>query len=178
MRKKDKEIIEKFEENEIKKKNMPQDIQHNINKRIFENLLISIAIMAFNILLIFGTFNIEKGVYLKDIKVFSLALCVFTVLIWEIAYKKESTKICIWGIESAVVSLYVLFCSYVYILQENKYILYLALFSYVFTIYYIIKNIKIFKKMKREYINSLSDIKEIVEKEEPEKKLETTRKRK
>lgn len=177
MSKKEKEIMENFEEQLEKKKKLPEDVQKKINKRIFENLLISIGIMFFNILLIFGFYNIERSVYLKDLKVFSMTLCVLTILIWETAYKKESGKICIWGIETAVVALTTLFCTYVCILQETKYILYLALASYIFAIYYLIKNIKIYKKIKRDYIKSLSDINEIIKKAEPEKKLETSRKR-
>lgn len=171
------DVLEEFEEKENEKKFLPDEVKAKINKRIFENILISVIILFFNILLIFGTFNIEKTVYLKDLKVFSIAFCVLAIFIWEISYKKDSGKICIWGIETAFYALSILFSIYVLILKEDKYIHYIALDSYIFSIYYTFKNIKIHKKIKNEYIKSLSDIDEIIKKPEPEKKEETTRKR-
>lgn len=177
MKNKDKEILNKFEEQENKKKKLPEEVQNNINNRMFENLLISIGIMFFYILLIFGFYNIDRIVYLKDLKIFSVTLCMLTILIWEYSYKKENIKSCIWGIETSIVSLVTLFSSYVCILKETKFVLYLAMSSYIFTIYYIAKDIKIYKKIKSEYIKSLSDINEIVKKDIPEKSRETARKR-
>lgn len=172
-----KEILEEFEEKENEKKFLPDEVKRKINKRIFENMLIAVSILFFNILLIFGTFNIEKAVYLTDLKVFSIAFCVLAIFIWEISYKKDSGKICLWGIEIALYAVSIMFAIYVLILKEDKYIYYIALDSYFFSIYYTFKNIKIHKRFKNEYIKSLSDIDEIIKKPEPEKKEETTRKR-
>ena len=171
------EIINKLERQIQKKKKLPKDIENKINKRIFERLLISIGISFFYILLIFGFHNIETEVYLKDIKVFSIALCIISILLFEYSYKKESMKICVMGIENLILALVTLFCTYICILQETKYIAYLALVSYVFTIYNLTKCAKIYKKMKKDYIKTLSDINDIVKKENPIRKSQTSRKR-
>lgn len=178
MRKKEKELIDEFEEQLQKKKKIPEEVRKDINKKIFVNLLILFTIIFFNILFIFGFYNIDRVVYLKDLKVFSIATCIISILIFEKSYKKESGKICLWGIEILIFALTILFCTYVCILQEKKYILYLAIVSYIFTMYYLIKNIKIYKRIKKDYIKSLSDINDIVKKEKPVKKQETSRKRK
>lgn len=171
------EIIDKLERQIEKKKKLPKDVENKINKKIFERLLISIGISFFYILLIFGFHNIEREVYLKDIKVFSIALCIISILLFEYSYKKESMKICVVGIENLILALVTLFCTYICILQEAKYIAYLALVSYVFTIYNLIKSVRIYKKMKNDYIKTLSDINDIVKKENPIRKSQTSRKR-
>ena len=66
----------------------------------------------------------------------------------------------------------------VYIVQELKYIFYLALFAYAFSIYYLIKDILIYNKTKKGYLKTLTDIEEITKKEEPQKAKVTSRKRK
>lgn len=174
--KKEDEIIDKIEKQIQKKKKLPKDVEDKINKIIFEKLIISIAIMFFIILLIFGFYNIERDVYLKDIKIFSITLCIISILFFEYSYKKESVKICVMGIENLILALVTLFCTYICILDEKKYIVYLALVSYIFTIYNLIKCVKIYKKMKKDYIKSLSDITDIVKRQEPIKN-QTTRKR-
>lgn len=171
------EIIDKLERQIEKKKKLPKDVENKINKKIFERLLISIGISFFYILLIFGFHNIEREVYLKDIKVFSIALCIISILLFEYSYKKESIKICVMGIENLILALVTLFCTYICILQETKYIAYLALVAYVFVIYNLIKCVKIYKKMKNDYIKTLSDINDIVKKENPIRKSQTSRKR-
>ena len=47
---------------------------------------------------------------------------------------------------------------------------YLLTSSYVFSIYYVLKAIVLYTKGRKDYYNSLSDISEIVKKEEPIKK--------
>ena len=178
MEKKEEQIINEIEEKIQQKKKIPIDVQEKINKRIFENLLIAVGIIFFYIFLICGFHNIQKAIYVKDLKVFSVFLAVLSIGIFEYSYKNENTKTCIWGIETLILAIVTLFSIYICIMQEQKFIIYLSLFSYIISIYYIAKNIIIYKKMQKEYIKSLSDINEIVKKEKPVKKEKTERKRK
>ncbi len=177
MRKKERELIDEFEEQLQKKREIPEKVRKDINKNIFANLLILFTIIFLNILFIFGFYNIDRDIYLKDLKIFSITTCIISILIFEKSYKKGSGKICLWGIEILIFALTILFCTYICILQENRYILYLAIVSYIFTMYYLIKDIKIYKRIKKHYIKSLSDINDIVKKQEPVKKQETSKKR-
>ena len=57
-----------------------------------------------------------------------------------------------------------MFSIYICKVQELKYIFYLALFAYEFSIYYLIKDILIYNKTKKEYLKTLTDIEEITKK--------------
>ena len=51
-----------------------------------------------------------------------------------------------------------------YTMYMKDFDIYISLVSYTFAIYYIIKSIIISKRMKKKYIQSLSDIEEIIKK--------------
>lgn len=173
----DNQEIEELEKNILKKKVMPQDIKNKIGKRIFENMLIYVGILMFTLILIIGYAKIDFDKYLIDIKVLSVILCALSIVLLEVSYKNKAKKVCIWGIETLILAIIVLFGTYIVILLGNNYVIYLAVMSYIYAIYYLIKNIIIKKNIKKEYIKSLSDISEIVKKEKPIKKKETRRKR-
>ncbi len=177
MRVKEKEMINELEKKIEQTKTMPKEINDKLNKKILDNLLIAVGIAIYSIFLICGFHNIEKAVYIKDLKIFSLFLLGLTIAIIEYSYKKQSGTIAIYAIESLVLAIITLFSTYICILQESKFLAYIALIFYLFAIYYIIKSIVIYKKTKNRYIKSLSDINEIIKKNEPEKKEKTQRKR-
>ena len=58
--------------------------------------------------------------------------------------------------------------------QKFNFAIYILVSSYIFSIYYLFKSLFIYTKEKRDYLNSLSDIKEIVA-NEPIKKEATKR---
>lgn len=176
--KEDQRIINELEEKIKKTKKMPKEVENKINKRLLENLLIAIGILVFYIFLICGFNYIERNLYIKVLKIITLIIGIISICIFEYSYKKENTKTMWWGIEILVLSIFTMFSIYICKIKVTKYTIYLALFAYVFAIYYIGKNILIYKKKKKEYIKSLSDINEIVKKEEPQKVAVTTRKRK
>ena len=74
------------------------------------------------------------------------------------------------SVELLVMSLHSLSIMHVIKLYQYDFRLYLLTSSYIFSIYYILKSIIIYTKERREYMNSLSDISEIVKKDEPIKK--------
>ena len=164
-------------ENDIKKKNkLPKTEILKINKKIFTNILIANILMLFFCFLSLGFVNIEKQVYIMDLKVFAISLLVIAIVIFEKSYKKDDGIMSIYGIEVLVLALCFLFGIYTYILSPNVFILLIPVVSYMFAIYYVGKAIIIYKTMKKKYIKSLSDIKEIVKKEKPKKAEETKRK--
>lgn len=171
-------IISEFEEKIEKKKKMPQEKENKLNKNLLENILMAIAITIYFISLIFGNGRLNPTSYISLLKIYTIFLGVLSIFIFEYSYKKESTKSMYTGIEILVLSIVTMFSIYICKVQENKYIFYLALFAYIFSIYYLIKDILIYKRTKKEYLKTLTDIEEITKKEKPQKSETTARKRK
>ena len=157
---------------------MPQDIENKLNKKLIENISMAIAIIVYFMSLIFGKERINATNYTNLLKTYTMCLGILSIIIFEFSYKKESVKSMYTGIEVLILSIVTMFSIYICKVQELKYILYLALFAYEFSIYYLIKDILIYNKTKKEYLKTLTDIEEITKKEEPQKAKVTSRKRK
>ncbi len=145
--------------------------------RIIENMIIAAVIAIYFILINVAYFKLGEIIISNIIKIISLVFLFLSIIIFEIAYHKDSGKLAINGIEVLVLAIHELT-----IWQEikkfdisfDKFILFSGC---IFVIYYIIKSILIFTKERRKYLKSLSDIHEIV-KEEPVKKEAKKRKHK
>lgn len=171
-------IISEFEEKIEKTKKMPQDIENKLNKKLIENISMAIAIIVYFMSSIFGKERINATNYTNLLKTYTMCLGILSIIIFEFSYKKESVKSMYTGIEVLILSIVTMFSIYICKVQELKYIFYLALFAYAFSIYYLIKDILIYNKTKKEYLKTLTDIEEITKKEEPQKAKVTSRKRK
>lgn len=158
------ENINKLEKEIQNKKRMPKEKQEDINKKIFENILIAIIVMIYFYLINIGSLNIETNVFLTDLKVFSVGIIIFTIILFEYSYKKENSNVCIHGIESLFISIVTLFSIYAYTLFFDKFNLLIALSAFLFAIYYVGKSIIIYKKMRKSYFKNLSDIGDIIKK--------------
>ncbi len=148
-----------------------------IRKKIFENLIIAVAMMLYFILINFSYLRMEEDLLLQGIKIASLTILFFSIIIFEVAYHKDSGRIAINGIEVLVLAILTLTIRLVtarFKIDFGKYIVYLA---YTFTIYYILKSIILYTIEKKKYLDSLSDIHEIVS-NEPVKKEAKKRKKK
>ena len=148
-----------------------------IRKKIFENLIIAVAMMLYFILINFSYLRMEEDLLLQCIKIASLKILFFSIIIFEVAYHKDSGRIAINGIEVLVLAILTLTIRLVtarFKIDFGKYIVYLA---YTFTIYYILKSIILYTIEKKKYLDSLSDIHEIVS-NEPVKKEAKKRKKK
>ena len=156
--------MEQLEKEIMSKKHIPKEEEDKIHKKMFENILIADILMAFLYLISLGAINIETSVFLKDLKVFSLSLIIFTIILFEISYKKENGKLAINGLECFAFSIFILFSTYIYTMYIYDFDIYISLVSYIFAVYYVVKSIIISKKMKKKYIQSLSDIGEIIKK--------------
>lgn len=156
--------MEQLEKDMMNKKHIPKEEEEKIHKKMFENILIADILMAFLYLISLGALNIETSVFIKDLQVFSISFIIFTIVLFEISYKKENGKLAINGLESFAFSICILSSIYVYTMHMKDFDLYISLVAYTFSIYYIIKAIIISKKMKKQYVQSLSDIEEIIKK--------------
>ena len=157
-----KEIEEAVEKELKSKKKLPAEEAKKINKRVFQNVFLAIVIMFYLDFIILGFVNIENSVFVTDLKVFGMALLLVAIGIFEYAYKKDSGKHIIHGIEILLLAFITILLIYVNLMWSNKFIYITAFVSYAFAIYYVAKSIIIYKKMKKEYF--LEEMKKIIKK--------------
>ena len=95
----------------------------------------------------------------------------------EKSYKTDSNAKIIRAIEFFTISIYTLSIMHIIKKYQYDFQIYTAASSYIFAIYYVLKSIIIYTNCKRKMLENISDIKSIVQKEEPVKK-EATKKAK
>lgn len=153
-----------------KKNKIPKEISQEILKKIFYNLLRAIGVMIYFVILNLAYVNIKQEKLVGDIEVFAGAFLVAGIYMMEKAYKRDSGEKAITAIELLVLALHSLSIMHIITFYKYDFRFYLLTSSYVFSIYYVFKSIVMYTKGRKEYLNSLSDISEIVKKEEPIKK--------
>lgn len=136
-----------------------------IRKKIFENLIIAIAIMIYFIIINLSYLKFEEYIAINIIKLASLIVLFLCIGIFEIAYHKDSGKIAINGIEILILAFHTLTMWHTVNKMNITLGTYLVYSSYTFSIYYIFKSILIYTNERRKYLKSLSDIHEIVSNE-------------
>jgi len=164
-------------ENDSKEKNnIVKKINDLVTGNVLNNLvyasMITIYFMFFNMYAVFT----ETEIFIQYIKIESFIFLLFSIFIFEIAYKKDNDEISLNGIEFLVLSIFSLLIQYIPKLLKIDENTYMLAGTYIFLIYYGIKNIIIYTCERKKELDNLSDIKEIV-KDEPIKK-ETKRKNK
>lgn len=139
-------------------------------KKILKNLLVAIGIISYFMVLVLANNRMSTERLANDIKVFAGAFLVIGILVLEKAYKKDSGKMAITGIELLVLSFHSLSIMHMVNIFKCDFHFYLIISSVVVAGYYILKGIVIYTKERKEYLRGLSDISEIVKEHEPIKK--------
>lgn len=140
-----------------------------IRKKIFENLIIAIAIMLYFILINFAYIRMQEDFIVKGIKYVSLVVLFFSISIFEIAYNNDNGILAINGIEILVLAISSLIASHIAQILNVDFQKYIIINAFSFLIYYVFKSIIISTNEKRKYLESLSDIHEILAKESVKK---------
>lgn len=165
-----------MEETSKEKINIIKKIKQIMSQNVYINLiyitLITIYFIFFNIIEKY----INPDIFLIYIKATSFVFLILTILIFEKAYKTDNDAIALNGIEFLVLSIFTLLILYIPRVFEISNTTYILSGLCLFIAYYLIKNILIYTRERKEELDKLSDIKEIV-KDEPIKK-ETKRKNK
>lgn len=157
--------IQKMEEVIKDKKKIVNEYSKKINKTIFKNIIIAIIFVIYFYFIYLGAQNIESAVYLTDLKVFSIGLLIVSIIIFEYSYKKDNGGLCINGIEVLILAIITLFLIYIYSLCVSRtYTIVIISMLIACVIYFLIKSLVIYIKMKKTYYKSKDDIKEIVKK--------------
>ena len=144
------------------KLNMEDKKNENVSKKIIWNIIILIIIEAFLSVLYVGSYKLEENIFFYGIKYASFLLLLISIIIFEIAYRKDKGTIAISGIETLILSINTLVSVNVIKKLNISFQNYIIGSIIVFFLYYILKIIIIYTKYKREYLKGLSDIQEIV----------------
>lgn len=173
---------EKAKENKIKNdktkgRKIPKEISQDILKKMFTNLIKAIVITIYFIVLNVAYSSIKEERLINDIKVFAAVFLATGIFYIEKAYKKDESSYAQTGIEFLVLSLHSL--SIMHVITQFKYDFrfYLLTSSYIISIYYVLKAIILYTQGRRQYLRSLSDIPDIVKRDEPIKKEAKKRKK-
>lgn len=158
------ENIQKIKQELEKKNKLPEMTQGNMNRKMQMNILIAITIMLYFWLLNLGFTNIEQYSFLKDLKVFSIVILIGTIILYELAYKKDDGRYAIFGIESLFLAIITLFFTYAVVFLSDKFKMILVICSLIFAVYYTLKALIIYIKTKKEFNKNKSDVKYIVKK--------------
>ena len=168
MMEKHKIALEKLEE--MKNKKIPKEMSQEILKKIFINLILAIAVMGYFAILNYLYDRINQENLVSIIEISSGILLLVFLILCEVSYKKESGALAISTIEFMILTFHSLLIIHIITRYQYQFQFYILTSSYVVAIYYVLKSIILYTKEKRKYLKSLSDISEIVKKEEPVKK--------
>ena len=144
------------------KLNMEDKKNENVPKKIIWNIIILIIIETFLSVLYVGSYKLEENIFFYGIKYASFLLLLISIIIFEIAYRKDKGTMAISGIETLILSINTLVSVNVIKKINISFQNYIIGSIIVFLLYYILKIIVIYTKYKREYLKGLSDIQEIV----------------
>ena len=157
--------IEKIKE----KRTLSKEVKDSIIARIVANWAICIAINILLMALKMASNLLDKSVATFIYNAYSIEILIFSIIVLEVAYHKDSGKWAISGIEMLILAILMLFAPYIFFRFTNK-IIY-AIIAFI-TVYYICKIIIIYCKEKKQYLLNISDIQEIIKKESQDDKAE------
>lgn len=154
-----------------------KEVNEKYLNKIYLNILKAIIFITYFLIINLAYENVSVEYMEIGIKIFSMIFLFISIYIFERAYKKDDGDLAIQGIEILVLSAYTLTTKHI----TNKFNFgfknYSLVASYIYAIYFILKSIIIYTKGRKELVDNLSDIREIVKKEEPIKK-EASKKKK
>ena len=148
------------------KRKIPQDVKENIKTNIFHNLIAAVIILAYlaAINVIYYTFNQNDFEYYM--KYFALGIIVVTVIDLELAYRKDSKKLWLIGLELLACGILSLYIPYIYLHTTTYLRNCVMLLPAILLIYYAFKSMIIFKQNQFKHRNNLSDVKELLSNDE------------
>ena len=158
--------------NETETKKLPEDLK----KRLRNNFFVAIGIIVYFGILILAHSKMKLDRLYCDIEIFASVFLLSGIYMLESAYKKDNGKVAINAIELFVLAFHSLSITYIITLLNYDFSKYLIMSACAFSIYYILKAIIIYTKNRKEYLDSLSDISEIVSEEKPIVKEATKKK--
>lgn len=144
----------------------PKEVREKIYTKIVKEFWMAILIFAYFAFLNYGYTKMMPQVYSQNLKICSILLIFATIVVFEIAYKKDNGEIAIHGIELLGLGILTLFMPYVYICRGMIFKFLYSFSSMYIAIYYSVKALIVYEIELKKYITNLSDVKEIIESKE------------
>lgn len=166
-----KSAIEEIEKEIDEKTRVPYELKDKIRKEVFTNIVVAVVIVTYFIFIVLGSIGSIKNVRVIDLNIFSMIFLGIAIVLFEIAYRRDQGNIAIYGIESLVVAIFTLFLPYIIFELDETHKKYYLLASIYIAAYYILKSIYIATRTRVKYMNSISDVKEIVKKEKSKRRV-------
>lgn len=154
-----------IEESKEEKKKIDKKLLKDIITNLVYGTIIAIYLICFNL----QYEMLATNVLPYYINISSMSFLAIAIVMLEVAYRKDKTKMFIYGIE------YIALATFTILIQHMPKIIkcsieeYIQTGLYAFVAYYILKIAILYTKHKQDELKSLSDVKEIV-KDEPIKK--------
>lgn len=158
MKKKQLETLDKI--NEERKLN--KETKEKIQKKVLKNFLFATLILLFLGMLKFVALREGKNIPVLISKISSVFFLIDTLILFEIAYKKDNDEIALNGIEMMFFAITTLLAPYSLINKTNAFI---AIMGVGFAVYYAVKNYVVYRKEKNNYLKEKNDIDQIIKKE-------------
>ena len=148
----------------------------SISAKVFENILLAVTIMLYFIIINFAYYRINESNLVLGLKIVSTVVFSLGIIFLEIAYYKDSGKIAINALEILVLSGFTLSIKHIVEMKNLNFPNFILISSYIFSAYYIFKAVIMYTKERKEYLRSLSDIREIVDIKPTKKEAKKTNK--
>ncbi len=145
------------------KRKLPKEVKDTIKTQVFYNFLVAIIIVIYLCIVNILFYQLTETAFESDMKIFALGMILVTVGMFEMAYRKESSKICIIGIELFICSIISLYIPYIYLHTNITFRQVVMALPVGLVLYYIVKAMIIYKEKKFQYQNHLSDVKEMMQ---------------
>lgn len=144
------------------KRKLPKNLKDKISTKIFQDLIVAVIIMAYFCTVNITYYKLENYKFEEYMKYFALGIILFTVISFEIAYRKNSINVWIIGIELLSCGVLTLYIPYIFLHTTSALRVSIMILPAFLVVYYGIKSIIIFKQNQIKYRSNLSDVKEIV----------------
>ena len=154
------------------KRKLPKNVKEKIKTNIFHNLIAALIIFVYLVAINIMYYYFEQNVFEQYMKYFALGIILITVIDIELAYRKDSKKMALIGIELLACGVLSLYIPYIYLHTTVYLRSCVMILPAVLLIYYSFKSIIIFKQNQIKYRSNLSDIKDLLKDDERKSYLE------
>lgn len=142
------------------RRKLPEEVKSKISNSIFFNILLVMFMMIITLVIniMFNKFSLAQ--FENIMKIVQITVCLISIAIFEYAYKKDSFKKALYGIEFVLFSIAVLYVPYMFNLNNMNFLENIII---VYILYYIVKSIVTAIYYKNKYLKeNMSDVKELV----------------
>lgn len=154
------------------KRKLPQNVKENIKTNIFHTLIAALIIVTYLVAINLMYYKFDHNSFEQYMKYFALGIILITVVDIEIAYRKDSKKLALIGVELLTCGVLSLYIPFIY-LHTTAYLRNsIMILPAVLLIYYAFKSFVIFKQNQIKYQNNLSDVKTLLQDDERKGYLE------